>query len=82
MPMPQPNLVPVRPMTSRMTHNSGVSSSTSIDTARPLMWNVVMLNNSERRSSLRGARPAVARIAAIFLSRSGQGGKFVRVRRR
>src|SRR5271166_171028 len=46
MPMQQPNLVPVRPMTSRMTHNSGVSSSTSTVTGRPLTWNVIMLNNS------------------------------------
>jgi hypothetical protein len=36
-PIPQPNFVPVRPMTSRITHNKGVSSSMSIVTARPLM---------------------------------------------
>ena len=37
MPMPQPNFVPVRPIMSRMTHSSGVSSSTSTETARPLI---------------------------------------------
>ena len=37
MPMPQPNLVPVRPTSSRITHSSGVSSSASTVTARPLM---------------------------------------------
>ena len=36
-PMPQPNFVPVRPMTSRITHNRGVSSSASTVTAWPLM---------------------------------------------
>src|SRR6266851_3640217 len=55
MPMPQPNFVPVRPMTSRMTHSSGVSSSASIVTARPLMRNVIMFNGSERLYLVRGA---------------------------
>ena len=34
--MPQPNLVPVRPSTSRNTHSSGVSSSTSTLCVFPL----------------------------------------------
>ena len=34
--MPQPNLVPVRPITSRSTHSSGVSSSASTLCAFPL----------------------------------------------
>src|SRR5271165_3348383 len=42
MPIPQPNLVPVRPIVSRITQRSGVSSSTSTDTDRPLIWNMVM----------------------------------------
>ena len=37
MPMPQPNFVPVSPTMSRITHSSGVSSSASIATVRPLM---------------------------------------------
>ena len=32
---------------SRMTSNRGVSSSTSTVTARPLIWNVVMLDDSK-----------------------------------
>src|SRR6266568_1738287 len=47
MPMPQPNFVPVRPMSSRMTHSNGVSSSASITTARPLMRNLVIIKNSK-----------------------------------
>ena len=43
MPIPQPNFVPVRPIASRITQSSGVSSSTSTDTDRPLIWNVVMV---------------------------------------
>src|SRR5215831_2011830 len=35
--MPQPYLVPVRPMLSRMTHSSGVSGSTSTSCDVPLM---------------------------------------------
>src|SRR6202040_1963015 len=34
--MPQPNLVPVMPSTSRSTHSSGVSPSTSTDLTVPL----------------------------------------------
>src|SRR5208337_4543643 len=54
MPMPQPNFVPVRPITSRMTHNRGVSSSASTVTARPLIRNEDMLC-LPRRVSLRAA---------------------------
>jgi hypothetical protein len=43
MPMPQPNLVPVRPISSRITHSSGVSSSTSIVTALPLMEKLLVI---------------------------------------
>src|SRR5947208_735279 len=42
MPIPQPNLVPVKPIVSRITQRSGVSSSTSTDAGRPLIWNVVI----------------------------------------
>jgi hypothetical protein len=35
--MPQPNLVPVRPMLSRITHNKGVSGSTSTECDLPLI---------------------------------------------
>jgi hypothetical protein len=37
--MPQPNLVPVIPSTSRSTHNSGVSPSTSTLCILPLIFN-------------------------------------------
>ncbi len=36
MPMPQPNLVPTRPIVSRKTHNRGVSASTSTVCILPL----------------------------------------------
>ena len=36
MPMPQPNLVPLSPISSRMTQSSGVSASSSVLTGRPL----------------------------------------------
>src|SRR5579863_5841464 len=52
MPMPQPNFVPVRPTTSRMTQSRGVSSSTFTVTARPLMRNAVMVDASGGRTSL------------------------------
>jgi hypothetical protein len=38
--MPQPNLVPVRPSSSRSTHSSGVSGAAFTATALPLMSNV------------------------------------------
>lgn len=40
--MPQPNLVPVIPSTSRKTQSSGMSSGASKVTLRPLMVRVVM----------------------------------------
>src|SRR5271170_5655927 len=55
MPMPQPNFVPVRPTTSRMTQSRGVSSATSTVTGRPLMRNVIMVDASGGRTSLGGA---------------------------
>src|SRR5262245_43778100 len=39
--MPQPNLVPVRPRTSRRTHKSGVSWSTSTSCSAPLTLKVI-----------------------------------------
>src|SRR6266545_1875589 len=41
-PMPQPNLVPVRPSSSRMTQSSGESSGLRAVTVRPLSLKVVM----------------------------------------
>src|SRR5438445_4651996 len=40
--IPQPNLVPVRPTTSRSTHRIGMSAGTSTVTSRPLMFRVAM----------------------------------------
>src|SRR5438552_19003164 len=40
--MPQPNLVPVSPSSSRSVHKSGVSSGTSTSTRLPLMSRVVI----------------------------------------
>src|SRR5437879_7730481 len=40
--MPQPNLVPVRPTTSRSTHSTGISAGTSTVTSRPLMFSVAI----------------------------------------
>src|SRR5258705_10665660 len=45
--MPQPKFVTVRPMSSRMIHSNGVSPSASMTTARPLMRNLVIVENSE-----------------------------------
>src|SRR5206468_12343692 len=45
--MPQPNLVPVRPITSRSTHKSGMSAGTSTVRTLPLMLNVTMALVSE-----------------------------------
>src|SRR6266853_4806243 len=39
---PQPNLVPVRPTCSRMTHRSGVSGSTCTSRVLPLIFNFAM----------------------------------------
>src|SRR5438552_9690598 len=45
--MPQPNLVPVRPSSSRMTHSSGVSDGWSESVSLPLMANVIIFSSSE-----------------------------------
>src|SRR5215472_4789364 len=45
--MPQPNLVPVMPSTSRSTHKSGVSASTSTDLMAPLTLISNGMNPSE-----------------------------------
>src|ERR1700683_325582 len=42
-PAPQPNLVPVSPTSSRITHNSGVSASALTYTALPLRVNLVAM---------------------------------------
>src|SRR3954447_26239768 len=44
--MPQPNLVPVMPSTSRSTHSSGVSPSTSTSWGVPLIFNVKAMHAS------------------------------------
>jgi hypothetical protein len=41
-PMPQPNLVPVRPISSRITQSNGASSGLCTETVRPLISKVVM----------------------------------------
>src|ERR1044071_5982482 len=40
--MPQPYLVPVRPTCSRMTHKSGVSSSTFTSRTLPLIFSLAI----------------------------------------
>jgi hypothetical protein len=40
--MPQPNLVPVRPITSRSTHSNGISGGTSTVWTLPLILSVIM----------------------------------------
>src|SRR5689334_9434169 len=49
--MPQPNLVPVMPSTSRSTHSSGVSPSTSTDLTAPLTLMSYDMNPSDVRQS-------------------------------
>src|SRR2546430_15831176 len=46
--MPQPNFVPVRPMTSRSTQSSGMSPGTSTVWDVPLMLNVTIVRSSPR----------------------------------
>src|ERR1700756_4770372 len=48
-PMPHPNLVPVRFAVSRITHSSGVSSGTSADIGLPLSVKVVVMRWALRR---------------------------------
>src|SRR3954468_12220848 len=40
-PIPHPNLVPVSPITSRKTHNSGIDGSTSTDSSFPFTLNFI-----------------------------------------
>jgi hypothetical protein len=42
-PIPQPNLVPVRPISSRITQSNGVSSGLCTETVRPLSSKVIMI---------------------------------------
>src|SRR5258708_4243319 len=84
--MPQPNLVPVRPMVSRSTHRSGVDSSTSTLWDWPLMDSEIILNppipslideaknigRGPGRGSLEGTRP---RAGHHSLSHSGMGNR-------
>ena len=44
--MPQPNLVPCRPATSRTAHNNGMFGSTSSVVGLPLRTNEVDMNDS------------------------------------
>src|SRR5260221_9290505 len=53
MPMPQPNFVPLSPISSRMTHRSGVSSAISTETDRSLSLKVVMITRLQTDFSLR-----------------------------
>src|SRR5256885_7327489 len=53
--IPQPNLVPVRPTTSRSTHRIGMSDGTSTVTSRPLMFRVVM--NDAPRDRMKDSEP-------------------------
>src|SRR5262249_2071000 len=52
MPMPQPNFVPLSPISSRMTHRSGVSSATLTETGRSLSLKVVMITRLQTEFSL------------------------------
>src|SRR3954451_21965560 len=57
-PVPQPNLVPVSPRPSRITHNNGVAGGASVDAALPFTVKLV-----DMVSSL----DATARDAGLFL---------------
>src|SRR5262249_8936131 len=50
--MPQANLVPVRPMVSRSTQRSGVSSSTSTECSVPLTFKTIAIFRLPLRASL------------------------------
>ena len=81
MPIPQPNLVPMRPSSSRITQSNGASSGLRTETVRPLRSNLVMI--ASLQFSLYQCDAADSRrIAATLFSTSVQGGRFVRVRRR
>jgi hypothetical protein len=81
MPIPQPNLVPVKPNSSRITQSNGPSSGLCTETVRPLRLNVVMIESFLSSSCQCGVVNS-RRTAETFFSRSPQGGYFVRVRRR
>src|SRR5260370_2020726 len=52
MPMPQPNFVPLSPISSRMTHRSGVSSAILTETDRSLSLRVVWVTRLQPDFSL------------------------------
>src|SRR5476649_2459204 len=66
-PMPQPNLVPVRLAVSRITHSSGVSSGTSADIGLPLSVKVVVMRWALRRRSGGWRAARSCRLAAAHL---------------
>src|SRR5262245_7152513 len=47
--LPQPNLVPVRPTSSRRTHRSGVSAGTATSTGLPLTTSFIMYSSPRGR---------------------------------
>src|SRR5437016_4552555 len=54
-PIPQPNLVPVRPTSSRIAHRSGVSSGLCSETVRPLISRVIMIERLRTSFLFRGS---------------------------
>src|ERR1700716_853570 len=76
-PMPQPNLLPVRPRCSRTTHSSGTSSGPPNSAGLPLTRNFtdIVSNLSVRASPLRpGTRPPEA-ASHRAAARGGGGGQ-------
>src|SRR4030081_763158 len=57
MPIPPPNLVPVRPISSRIVQRRGVSSGLRTETVRSLSSNVIMIEKLQTPFSLGGRRP-------------------------
>src|ERR1700720_4758433 len=53
-PIPQPNLVPLRPTSSRMAQSNGASSGVRTETARPLISKLVMIAGPGTSRSWRG----------------------------
>src|SRR6516225_5447736 len=76
-PMPQPNLVPVRPSSSRMTQSSGESSGLRAVTVRPLSLKVVMERALLFRQAGQRADAVARRAAVTWDSRSVQAGSWV-----
>src|SRR5206468_734386 len=66
--IPQPNLVPVRPISSRMTQSSGASSGLLVVTCRPLILNVVIAASPR---SLRGSDAFCPRAATLICGQAG-----------